>query len=645
MCGIIGKVDRSGHVAPVQNADLDRIKHRGPDDRGFYCDGPISLGQVRLSIIDLSPAGHQPMASADARYHIVYNGEVYNYIEVREELRAAGVLCRTQTDTEVVLNAYRYWGPACLQKFRGMFALAIWDRQEQTLFLARDRCGEKPLIYYRDDRQFFFASEFKGLVPLLPEFPRLDPAAVDQYLHYQYMPEPQTLLMGVHKLPAAHYAVLDVKKWSWTVAPYWRLSDVKADASITPQDIRHKLDEAVKLSLRADVPVGVALSAGLDSAGIAAIAARAYGQPLQAFCVGYPGRPPYDERAEAKKLADLFGCPFTEVELPTEKFVGDFENFAALIDEPIADIAAFGHYAVPKACADHGIKVLLTGLGGDELFWGYDWCRAAVAVNQNRLGVQTMARMLRPFTHVPLVYKGLFHCSRRRKFPDPVRNFFRQILAGVDYNGPTDQLIFMAASGAPEFGRSQEKLGRGWYGPAMENLPPFNAYGPTALESMPSRDDMPIAIMELLFKTWLTSNCLSLGDRVSMAVSVETRLPLLDAGLIETVVAYRRANPDHTLGQKAVLRQILSDVLPPETTMRRKSGFVPPVNKWLAGIADRYGEILPGGMLLDQGIVSPIAASQAALSPHTRYRLILLEQWYRNLRALSAAGHAQEKAA
>ena len=639
MCGIIGIIGSRPLAKPLREIDVDRLKHRGPDDRGIYNDSYASLGHRRLSIIDLSSGGHQPMKSPDGRYVIAYNGEVYNYIEIKERLKAAGFSFTTHSDTEVVLQAYICWGEKCLQQFRGMFSLSIWDRQDKKLFMARDRCGEKPFIYFMDDHHFIFASEFKALVPLLPEMPHLNPSVVDMYMHYQYAPEPYTLLNGVHKLEAAHYAILDLQKWSLETREYWDLFSIQADSRLTKQDIRSELDRAVELTLRSDVPVGVALSAGIDSAGIAAIAAKKYDAPLEAFCVGYPGRPSYDERHEAQELAKVLGCHFNEVELATDQFTETFPDFAALLDEPVADIAAFGHHSIPKLCAQKNIKVLLTGIGGDEVFWGYDWCRTAVSVNQNRFYFQILANMLGPFMTVRSLYVLLFKFSRTHKVPRAFRDFCRKLLACVDQSTPDDQLIFMAVTGAPEFTKNVA-VGKTWYGSAMRSIHENNAYIPTELQTSVTKKDIPIAIMHYLFKTWLVSNCLSLGDRVSMAVGVETRLPFLDVGLIEKVVAWRKCHPDHTNGQKAVLREILSDVLPEATVKRPKSGFVPPVIQWISSISERYGHCLTDGHLVEQGIVDPDAVKMIAtdgmtsLSPHTVYRIVLLEMWYRSMAEL-----------
>ena len=221
-----------------------------------------------------------------------------------------------------------------------MFALAIWDKKNKNLFLARDRFGEKPLIYFWDSENFYFASEFKGLIPLLPSMPSLNMSVVDMYMYYQYAPEPFTLLENVHKLAASHYANLDLLNWTLKTTEYWNSTKIDGIQPIRKEDVKHELDNAVKLTMRSDVPIAVALSAGIDSAAIAAFASRHSKDALQTFCVGYDGRPSYDEREEARTIAEYLGCTFNEIEIQTSDFVKNFDRFAGILDEPVADIAA-----------------------------------------------------------------------------------------------------------------------------------------------------------------------------------------------------------------------------------------------------------------------------------------------------------------
>jgi len=615
MCGILGIFQRKGGVSGLGNGDLLRLRHRGPDGDGLYHDDYVSLGHVRLSIIDLTPGGAQPMKYADGRFIITYNGEIYNYLEIKDELSAHGAIFRSTSDTEVVLAAYAQWGVDCVTHLRGMFAFALWDKQNKLLFLARDRCGEKPLIYYQDNDRFIFASEFKGLVPILPRLPEIDPASVDMYLHYQYTPEPYTLLKGVKKLPAGHFLVMSPDKWIAEPARYWNIEETpQLPSNILGNDstlvcIRQSLEEATRLCLRSDVPVGIALSGGIDSGAIASLAQKHYPEPMHAIAVGYPGRPHYDERGEASTLAEKLGMVFHEVELPVDAFIDFFPRLVEILDEPIADIAAFGHYAVSKAAADLGIKVLLTGIGGDEVFWGYQWTADSVIINMKNSLVNKL--WLGP-------WKRLF-------------NYMLGYQNLINHKTPENQLFFFPkeADFWPAFG-----LKSSVYGDAMEMIHRENPFRPTDI-GLRKGDQIPFAIIRMLFDTWLVSNCLNLGDRVSMAVGVETRLPFLDQKLIETVMTLRHRTPDYKLGQKAWLRGALKGILPDDVLARSKRGFQPPVMEWMSGVVIKYSDRLRSGYLesahiIDSNKLLTLLRGESLTtwtSLFFAYKLVLLEIW------------------
>jgi asparagine synthase (glutamine-hydrolysing) len=641
MCGIIGLFHKQQGQRPALSAHHVRnLAHRGPDGSGVYSDSHVELGHTRLAIIDLTESGHQPMTYAEGRYVVTYNGEIYNYVELRSELETKGERFVSSSDTEVLLAAYKVWGRACVSRFRGMFAFALWDTQERTLFLARDRCGEKPLFYHRDGDCFSFASELKGLLPLLANRPALDPAVVDMYLHYQYVPEPYTLLQGVHKLPAAHTLELSPDNWHAEPVRYWSIEDTP-DISGLPTDtggilrcIRDGVEEAVKLTLRSDVPVGVALSGGIDSGVIAALAQKHSSEPMHAFCVGYPGRPAYDEREKARRLAEQLGVIVHEVELPVGSFVDFFPRLVRIMDEPIGDPAAFGHYSVPKAAADMGIKVLLTGIGGDELFWGYPWVSRAAIVND------AFARAPFLTSAAPLLASANVQRLLRRTTNSPRAPAALQRWAGLLYEmgdtyTPKGQLRFYTA--APDYNDAR-RIKDTVYGPAMQALAADNPFRPTGIGPR-SRTQIPAAVIRLLFDTWLVSNSLSLGDRVSMAVGVEARLPFLDSQLIELVMALRRKNPDHSLGQKAWLRAALKGVLPDEVLTRPKAGFQPPVWEWLSGVVALYGNCLRDGHLVKAGILGDNKADYVLQHVSKQgwpglffaYKLVLLEMWQREV--------------
>ena len=640
MCGILGLI----HLAPgdrpsLSDDALERLAHRGPDGHGVYTDSHVQFGHARLSIIDLTQAARQPMATRDGRYVVTFNGEIYNYLELRAELEASGEQFASHSDTEVLLAAYRAWGRACLDRFLGMFAFVIWDRERREAFIARDRCGEKPLFYSLDGERFAFASELKALLPLLGRRPSLNVSAVDMYLHYQYVPEPFTLLDGVHKLAAGHCMTLALDDWQARPLRYWCVETAgtprtgAAGRDDILSTIRDDVEQAVVLTLRSDVPVGIALSGGIDSGAIAVLAQRHYPEPMHAFCVGYPGRPPYDERAQARALAESLGMIVHEVELPVDSFVGFFPELVAIMDEPIADPAAFGHYAVPRAAADHGVKVLLSGVGGDEDFWGYPYTTQAVALNQLAID-QPWITALAGLTGAAPVQKFLVKVANYPHAHPALRRAADTLQRLGDRHNAPDQLLYYMQH--PEFPGPFELKGD-LYGPAMQALAPANPFLPTAI-GLRGRDQVPAAIIRMLFETWLVSNCLSLGDRVSMAVGVETRMPFLDARLIGDVMALRARHPDHALGQKAWLRAALKGVVPDAVLARPKAGFQPPVREWLTGVVERYADVLREGELVRSGVLVPNRIEHVCTRLGNTwpglllaYKLVLLETWYQRV--------------
>ena len=645
MCGILGLIhkDAQARWPDLSATTLATLAHRGPDSTGVLSDAHIQFGHTRLSIIDLTSAGHQPMTYAQGRYTVTYNGEIYNHVELRQELEALGEAFVSHSDTEVLLAAYKVWGESCVKRFIGPFAFAIWDKHAQQAFLARDRCGEKPLFYSFDQISLVFASELKGLIPLLDVRTALNPAAVDQYLHYQYVPEPLTLLQGVHKLAAGHTLTVSIASWKAQPIRYWTVEEAAAQAvppspNMSQQDIllaiRQGLENAVKLTLRADVPVGIALSGGVDSGAIAALAQKNYAEPMHAFCVGYPGRPPYDERQQARGLAESLGMIVHEVELPVASFVEFFPSLVHIMDEPIADPAAFGHYSVPRAAADQGIKVLLSGVGGDEIFWGYPYVTQAVQLNQLALKHPSLVGLATWLT-APSVQTFLTKVAHYPHAHPSIKRYADILQKLSDPRQAKGQLFYSMLH--PEFAGPYTFKYK-FYGPAMASVAKDNAFAPIDI-GLRSSEQVPAAVIRLLFETWLTSNCLSLGDRVSMGVGVETRMPFLDAQLIGLVMALRAQSPDHGLGQKAWLRQALEEVVPPEVLRRPKAGFQPPVQEWLSGVVHRYADLLVDGQLQQAGIIAADSiayvqhdlAQQGYTGLFLAYKLVLLEMWYQKI--------------
>ncbi|HMC75822.1 MAG TPA: asparagine synthase (glutamine-hydrolyzing) [Vicinamibacterales bacterium] len=642
MCGIAGVLLRTAD-RPAETdarrlaAALQHMRHRGPDDEGVCATQALLLGHRRLSILDLSPAGHQPMETRDGRFVCSLNGEIYNYLELRQELGARRQQFRTGTDTEVLLAAFAEWGPECVKRFRGQFAFAIWDRTAGSLWLARDRVGEKPLYYCRDGERFVFASEIKAILELIPAPPRLSPDSINAYLHYQFVLEPDTPLDGIRKLPAGHVLHVAPDRWSDEPHPYWELAALPPAQGDPVERLRHALDSAIELTLRSDAPAGLALSGGLDSGVIAALASRRRAD-LTAFTVGYPGQHDFDERAQARELAASLGIPWHSAELRTADFVEFFPAFVALMDEPVADVAAYGHFAVSRLASEHGVKVLLTGIGGDELFFGYGWVRDALRLSRlkREMVAAAPAGMRRAaILRAILERTPIFNIIANRRLPAGWRTAVdRAFDAGrLDLDHPAEWVFYqLDYHWKPAAVFSEAVFAPGF----KQQLTPRGAY--RLMDGM-DRDhpSLEVSVANLLFRSWLVSNCLDLGDRMSMASSVETRVPLLDSALIETVVGFwKSGRSDDALGHKTWLRAIARELLPPQVTDRPKRGFVTPTVEWTQAVNARYQAQLEDGALVAAGVLDPDRLR--AWLRHTpdgihryffQYKLTLLEFWCR----------------
>ncbi len=597
MCGIAGVIsmerltdDEHEAVARMTRAML----RRGPDDEGYYRDDHVSLGMRRLSIIDLA-GGHQPIFSDTGNEVVVCNGEIYNFVELRERLIAQGYRFSSRSDVEVILPLYQRHQSGCAKSMRGMFAFALWDKARRRLLLGRDRLGEKPLYLYRDGaRRLWFASELKALLAGLEGRERLLVSAQSAYLFliFQYVPEPATMFEGVTKLPAGHtleVAIDDLPAGFAASVPYWDYLAAPAISGDPGEIVRGLLEEATTLTLRSDVPVGVALSGGIDSSLIAVLARRHHSGPLAAFSVGYPGRPDNDERASAMALARTLDMPFHDIELSATAFEDGFAQLVFDMDDPVGDIAAYGYAAVSRLSRDHNVPVLLSGLGADELFWGYQWVRDAVGRNAGS--------------------------ARRRRLP-VIGRFFPP--------GPTvfyDLLDWIR--------RSVEATGWVMAPEALRTVP--DDYW-RSIYQVPADDDLPLRLLEVQNRDWLASNCLSLGDRLSMASSVELRLPFLDCALVDAVTGLRRGGlNDWSKAHKWLLIEAIREWLPPEILQRQKRGFTPPVAQWMNAVTRRFGSLVEGGVLQRGGILSE-QASEAVNRTRPAgfsYRLTLLEVWAR----------------
>lgn len=597
MCGIAGvisSIQLDGEDKKIVERMNALLTHRGPNSAGKYLDDNVMLAMRRLSIIDLA-GGAQPLFSEMRDIAIVCNGEIYNYQELRAELESLGHVFDSHSDVETIVHAYEEYGVGCLDKLRGMFAFALWDAKSSKLFLARDRMGEKPLYFHRDDTgRFWFSSELRSLTAAMTNSPRLAPEAFNLFLSFQYVPEPITPIEGVSVLPAGHYLELSPESMEGIPRPYWDLSDAHEDPSNPVAVTKEILDNACRLMGSADVPVAVALSGGIDSSLVAALTSRQYPGQLHAFTIGYKGRPDTDERGFAATLAKELGIAFTEVELDTKDVIEGFPDLMSAMDTPIGDIAAFGYYSVCKAAKEAGYPVLLSGMGGDEFFWGYEWVREAVSRNEGLLD------------------------NNQAKPSWWQRLFGKQLAAKPDFFGVHADLC-----NGDVWSRSLMPL------EAREKLPPGFWLDQASLDL---NQPMHLAVSNLLNRTWLRSNCLALADRMSMAHSVEMRLPLLDVELVNRVTGMRNDGlVDWNKPHKWLLVEALRDELPYDVLARKKQGFTPPVRDWMGGIVKMFGHLLKDGALVRQGLVKPsmVKGGASGFDLPFLYKLVLLECWTR----------------
>jgi asparagine synthase (glutamine-hydrolysing) len=530
--------------------------HRGPDDTGLWwsAGGTVGFGHRRLAIIDLSPGGHQPMHDEANGLSIVFNGEVYNYLDLRERLQAKGYKFRTRSDTEVILAAYCNWGLDCLRHLNGMFAIALYDDRNKLLLLARDRAGEKPLFYSAAGNQIRFASELKGLMAD-PSFSRkLDPAALDCYLSMGYVPGEACLLQGSRKLPPAHALTFNVVSGKIDIWRYWRMPpppacDGRDDESLV-EELEGLLEDSVRRQLVADVPVGVLLSGGVDSSLVTAMASRTSSR-VKTFTIGLRGHRKYDEGHFARPIADHFGTEHTELQ------AGDaspeiLNLLARQFDEPVNDSSMIPTFLVSRLVREH-CTVALGGDGADELFGGYE---------QHKRVLLLMAR----FGRVPFGLRRLL-ATWGDALPTGLRgrNYMRAL--GTDLE---TQLPFVAT----HFGVRERRalMGSDWPTPADE----------IREARIPAVADLLQRDTRMDFENYLPEDILVKVDRSSMLVSLETRAPFLDVRILEFAFGSVPSRLKATSTERKILLKRLSKkVLPPEFDPNRKQGFSIPLPAWL----------------------------------------------------------------
>lgn len=629
MCGftVCIRKRKDNHIRDKVTKSLRNLAHRGPDFDNILEMDNITFGHCRLSIIDLSNRSNQPLVSGNSRYVIVFNGEIYNYKEIRSLL--SGWDFRTESDTEVLLAAYDLWGDDCFNKFIGQFSVCIFDRNESKVIISRDRMGEKPLFYFEDEIGIYFSSEIRGLLPFFRNKPTINFQAYYDYLHFQYVPEPLSIIENIFKVEAGSIVEIDANNFFKEQKRFWSwLSPEIDEKPVEICDVEKSMRKAVEYSLVADVPIGMGLSAGLDSAAIAFFA-KDCGVDIATYTVGYPGRPDYDERSGAAELAKYLGLKNTQIEIEPNDFISNFDEYCDALSEPIADTAGYGHYMVPKVISSHGHKVALSGIGGDEIFWGYEWTRLAIQF-ENSVKVNVPEKFIKMLRTSPKLLKLIFMLSKTRRVSSQIRPYFRFLHTLLVSTTPRNQRMFMGISGAPEFS-SLVDVGGGY----IDNLDLKCVSSPYRYtEDLKSTDDIIINLLSKLNRTWLMYNCVQLSDSLSMASSIESRAPFLNSNLISTSLSYNLQHRPDLLGSKVVLKNILSKKLPSYLLERPKSGFITPIGKWVPMLENRYAESLNRGRLFSDGLIRKnilTGHESVNITIHSKYRLILLEVWYNKL--------------
>lgn len=559
MCGICGFSWSDGHLGKRL---CQIMKHRGPDQEGLFSEEGITLGFRRLSIIDLSEQGHQPMANEDGSVQLVFNGEIYNFLELRKELAAKGHLFRGHSDSEVIAHAYEEWDEDFLSHLQGMFAIGLWDRKKRTLIIARDRLGIKPLYYYFQQGRLAFASEIKSLL-LIPEItPRVDLQALYYYLGHEFVPGPLTMFEGIQKLAPGHY--LHFSENTLKQKAYWDLHP--PDTSMTQEEavieMRRLLLETVQKHLISDVPLGVFLSGGLDSSTLVALMRQLGVDPLRTFSIGYPD-PSFSELPYAEMVARQFDTRHTVLMIP-EVTLEDLEEAVWHLDEPMTDLSALPLYLVCREAKKH-VTVCLSGEGGDEIFAGYDRFKASKADSYYR--------------HLPHLVREKWLYPLVERLPDQPQkkgaiNILKRFVEGSHLPVEGGHLRWQYFSSSDQDNRLFNDTFK-----SQVRMDPF-----APLRELRGKHPFKKRIDEEIYvdlRFTMPDSVLMKVDKMSMAHALEIRVPFLDHRFVEFAASLPGDWKLKGFRTKAIFREALKDLLPDKIVWRGKQGYSLPIKNWL----------------------------------------------------------------
>lgn len=615
MCGITGEIHlqygRPNLMAVERMAKT--LTHRGPDGEGSVESGLAALGHRRLSIVDVEH-GAQPMSNETRDVSVVFNGEIYNAPALLRQLSARGHRLASRCDTEVLVHLYEELGAEMVHELRGMFAFAIWDRARSRGIVVRDRIGIKPLYYCVLRDRLLFASELKALLSRSEVSRELDPQALDAYLTLHFIPAPLTIFRGIRKLPPGH--LLEIEDGQVSEKQYWRVPEFGARSTLSDEDaamrLRALLEDAVQEHLMSDVPIGVFLSGGTDSSIVAAIAARKSSLPLQTFCVRFEDQE-FDEGSHAALVARHIGTAHQERWVRPDA-IRTLPHLVRHYDEPFGDPSALPTYYVCQAAAESKLKVCLSGDGGDELFGGYK--RYELSLNMMRMDrIPGVLRRLTAGVGRRVLAEHQHGYGWLRRLASTPAERYERSFDGFDHDGRRELLVPSLAAAAHD-GAFFEP----WLGPALN--------GADLLSRLQMAD----------IASYLPECILTKVDRVSMAHSLEVRVPLLDHRLVEAAAAMPRSHKIRDGKRKWILKRAAADLLPPAILERSKRGFTLPIREWLRGDLGKHArEVLLGDRCRRRGFLRP-AAVERLLERHARgqrdfsariWSLLFLEHWCR----------------
>lgn len=632
MCGLAGNISENYKVQNFEKICYDNLNHRGPDDRGSYENKNIQLAHTRLSIIDLSEKGKQPMKIDNNRYVIVFNGEIYNYKAIKEELKLKGENFNSNSDTEILLRSYKIWGVDCLNKFEGMFSFLIWDNHEKIAFFARDRAGEKPFLYSIEDNNFLFASEYKALTAIMNKKQKINFSSINLFFNYNYTPEPFTLLENINKLRAGHYGFFYFDKKKIEIKKYWDVNQINKkintfDKEKIYEELLDEIKNSIQLTLNSDVPIAISLSSGVDSSLIASIIKEK--NDISAITVGYGSKNKNDELNDVKKFCLKNNIKFYGINIETQEFIDFLPNLVVKSDEPTADPALYLYYRINLEASKLGYKVLINGNGADEIFYGYDDFNNIITTN-NLIKKFSLLNKFQNFFNTNFQYL-IFRLIKSDRISTIIKNILLKLII-INAKRPKNQISFTNSNETIDAKRYSDLFS----GKSMDNIDENQIFAPLNT-SKEEQKDIKSCAQKVLFETWLTGNIFSISDRIGMSVSVENRTPFVNSSLISKLNSVKDIFKPSEYFSKKILKEVAKKNLDIEILNRNKQGNEPPVYKWIIAVVNKYKIVLKNGILENNKVIDfdkiekyDYAKNEFGYYFHL-YKLIILEFWYKNI--------------